>query len=744
MVKKRKRSSRGSSDKAQERRRSAAAQPQDEDMDEIDAFHAQRDTVRLYGMEGSDGSEDEPMKEVMAVDGVEDGDNSSDSDSSSEEDEYAHLDPRILMRMNRNDESSSEEEDADQEEKFTSWGKNKRKFYKDEEVSDDDSVDEEDFARLEEEEAKRMQDAHMQQLKSSDFGEDLSSEEEDSGDDSEDDDELRAKYQKAAAALEAATLDEDMGMSSSDDSDSDSSESESESSEEVAKKGKKKATKGKKEQEKKKKEKKKQGKAAVETLEKDISGLPLKEKLKILETDAPELLVLLQDVKAKVDELRSNVQPLVRKVRAGDFPTSDGVSLLEVKYQLLLSYCMSVAFYLLLKAEGKQVKDHPVIAHLVKLRVMLDKIKPIDAKIRYQVEKLLSMDLDAPAGEETGSGRAADPLHFKPNLDEMGDGSSDEGEGGERRGEGVYRAPKIASARYEDDEGKKRKRKAKSKKDSAVQEYLRHTFSNEPELVNVEGSKLMEADADEEDRQRYEEEFFMRFNETKEQRKKRARDALRTDFDDPIDYGDIAAFDGRDKASKEESKLERILKKSKLSSIISNIEQGAPASADGDADLPYAGYEEKLRKQERREQRKRKRAALTTGDLGLGAGSDDGDGFGDVDMEEDAFYEETKRARKKRKMEKEERARPEPTQYLDESVAPGDKRSVNYQIEKNKGLRPHRAKKYRNPRIRYKTKADKAEKKHATMGARVRSQDGAYEGERGGISKRTVKRTKIT
>jgi U3 small nucleolar RNA-associated protein 3 len=84
--------------------------------------------------------------------------------------------------------------------------------------------------------------------------------------------------------------------------------------------------------------------------------------------ESPELAGLLQELKAKAEELREKALPVLATVRAGQLPTSTGVSFLEVKYQLLLSYINHILFYLLLKAEGKSVKDHPVMEQLHHIR----------------------------------------------------------------------------------------------------------------------------------------------------------------------------------------------------------------------------------------------------------------------------------------------------------------------------------------------------------------------------------------
>ncbi len=54
------------------------------------------------------------------------------------------------------------------------------------------------------------------------------------------------------------------------------------------------------------------------------------------------------------------------QVRQGQLATAEGVSYLEAKHLLLLHYCACLVFYFLLKAEGRPVRVHPVIARLVR------------------------------------------------------------------------------------------------------------------------------------------------------------------------------------------------------------------------------------------------------------------------------------------------------------------------------------------------------------------------------------------
>jgi hypothetical protein len=46
----------------------------------------------------------------------------------------------------------------------------------------------------------------------------------------------------------------------------------------------------------------------------------------------------------------------------------DLVDYIEMKQQLLLSYCLNVVYYLSMKSMGKSLKNHPVMKQLLKLR----------------------------------------------------------------------------------------------------------------------------------------------------------------------------------------------------------------------------------------------------------------------------------------------------------------------------------------------------------------------------------------
>ncbi|KAI8059585.1 hypothetical protein BC940DRAFT_313467 [Gongronella butleri] len=169
------------------------------------------------------------------------------------------------------------------------------------------------------------------------------------------------------------------------------------------------------------------------------------------EIDHNELRVILKSLKIKVRDLKNDVQPLLQKLKEGELKTSRGISFLEVKYQVLLQYISQLAIFAYAKLSGKQIEGHSLIESLVELRIVLERIKPIEAKLKYQIDKLVRQSVL----ESQAPGQAVDdPLSFKPNpmslmdkegQDENEDNDSDDGS---EPTSGVYRPPKMAPVTY--------------------------------------------------------------------------------------------------------------------------------------------------------------------------------------------------------------------------------------------------------------------------------------------------------
>eukprot|EP00252_Welwitschia_mirabilis_P000675 TRINITY_DN10649_c0_g1_i1.p1 TRINITY_DN10649_c0_g1~~TRINITY_DN10649_c0_g1_i1.p1 ORF type:complete len:326 (-),score=85.64 TRINITY_DN10649_c0_g1_i1:368-1345(-) len=271
---------------------------------------------------------------------------------------------------------------------------------------------------------------------------------------------------------------------------------------------------------------------------------------KHIERDAPRLAALLLELKQGLEEIKSKAKLLIEKVKEDMYPTKDGISYLDVKYLLLLSYCQCLVYYLLRKAEGSSVKEHPVILQLVEIRLFLEKIRPIDKRLRYQIDKLSraanNTSLRGTHEETSGKG---DALKYKPNPDMLVsklDESVDE--------RGVYKPPKFApTAMHEEIDDKAKKLEERKQKEmlrkasrSAYVKDLANDLEGRPEevkeTVGVESKELSRELLKLEKRAQQEEELFVRVPLSRLEKKKlkhlkRSRNGLMgflDDFNDDI------------------------------------------------------------------------------------------------------------------------------------------------------------------------------------------------------------------
>ena len=406
---------------------------------------AHMDTEGVMGI-GADDSEDdsdldsdeEEEEEDGEEDEDEDDDDEDDDDLGSDEDE----DEAALIRAMRaqqkklaskgvkradQDDSSSDEEEESEDDGLRIKGRKKSDFYGDEEV-DHEGMSDEDERRDEEREARRLQQAR-------------------------------------AAGMSAA----DFGLSDEDESDTDESDSEPEEEATLGAKAAKLSAKGKKaEKESLKKKSKKSASlgAAVESLGGD--ELEAADGADAETGESPEVTALAKELTKNLDEVRNTIEPLCRYVREGNMVTKEGISYLDTKHLLMLSYCVNITFYMLLKAEGKPVKDHPVVLRLVEIRTYLEKLRPIDKKLKYQIDKLLKMAKDGVDGEEedpTANGAGEDPLQFRPNPDALVSKVDEDAEEGAEGG--VYRPPKMMPTAMEEfEEGGKSSKQKRAEKEA--------------------------------------------------------------------------------------------------------------------------------------------------------------------------------------------------------------------------------------------------------------------------------------
>ncbi|XP_073053076.1 uncharacterized protein [Primulina eburnea] len=231
--------------------------------------------------------------------------------------------------------------------------------------------------------------------------------------------------------------------------------------------------------------------------------------------------------------VRSKIQALTVKVKADDFPTSDGISYLEAKHLLLLNYCQSLVYYLLRKAKGLSIQGHPVVRSLIEIKLFLEKIRPIDKKLQYQIQKLTSTTattLEKPGSVEEAdeTQKKEDLLKYRPNpelLVSKTNATKDDDSG-------VYRPPKFAPASMEEGKMSRQERNAlrreketmRQANESAYVRELMDEMEGRPEEVRetlgTESREMTRYVSKMEERARQEEELFSRAPLTKFEKKK--------------------------------------------------------------------------------------------------------------------------------------------------------------------------------------------------------------------------------
>lgn len=642
--------------------------------DEVDVFHKQRDKISLDINDDEDESDEELEQPVFDLKG----ESSEESEEESDDDEQlTGLAAKIakqakFLRQKSGGVEDEMEEEADEEEgeRKAAWGKGKNRYYSADNIDYEIQSSDDELPAVEEAEVLRLQRKNAESLRPEDFGLDEDEEDESNADSDAHEETLQDAVKRHEVGLERRktkkTSDRELGKDVDD------------------------------------------GKiVAFEEVKKDINALTKEQQMEVVMSDAPELVGLLSEFKDGLDNLKI-VQVLLQKVKSNKNVTKEGMNYLEVKQLLLLCYCQSIVFYLLLKAEGRSVRDHPVIARLVEIRDFLDKIRPIDNKLKNQFERILKEDnIDsiegAPAKSSVNIISAEDFMsEFKTSVVKAkSDQSVQDGEDRNKSLTGsALEVNNVEKLIIEDKEAK--------------------------EMVGAESKEMLKERAKLEAYMKQLKDGISQVAHGKPERKnlkhlKRSRNGLLEtleDFDDDVaDFSTLNGAKSRD--------IDGLQQPRKLSQLITEAGRNAkkPKLISGDDNLPE--------REDLGDRRKRHEMLKS----GMPPSPDD---RSEEEMEdnpeesEDEFYREVKQKRDANLAAKAEIYSRKPTIPDPEEEIDG-KRHITYQMEKNKGLTPHRKKLTKIPRKRYKMKHEKAVKRRKGQVRDVKASQGPYGGESTGI-----------
>jgi len=170
--------------------------------------------------------------------------------------------------------------------------------------------------------------------------------------------------------------------------------------------------------------------------------------------DLPQAFRLLGEMNANVLQVNQVVDNMLMRVKNGEMSTDKGLSFLEMKYHMLLSYLINLTYVVLRKCSGERIEGDPSIDRMIEIRTVLEKIRPIDHKLKYQIDKLVKTAV-------TGTINSDDPSNFRANPDALvakldsEDSDSDQEEDEDNvkstqqsRKSNVYVPPKLAAVHY--------------------------------------------------------------------------------------------------------------------------------------------------------------------------------------------------------------------------------------------------------------------------------------------------------
>ncbi|KAJ2617443.1 hypothetical protein H4S08_000284 [Coemansia sp. RSA 1365] len=303
----------------------------------------------------------------------------------------------------------------------------------------------------------------------------------------------------------------------------------------------------------------------------------------------------LDAMRTQADQVRELVDKLRQRVEDGELTTGNGLSFLETKHHTMLSYISELAYIAMLKLHGQQLEGHPVVQCLIEDRMALEKMRPLEQRLRYQIDKLLRNAVVSNEGSGAAATKSqqvsvadasaklaatmlrddamADPSAFRPNPSSLEVDIREED--AKAIESGIYRAPKQIPVHYEEDttqaakQDREEQRMVERASRSRLVRDLMVEYDDRPEMTTTSGNPSigisdarMERLAEE--KARYEEDNFTRVAVGRKERKgmRKRLGGLEDEFAHLNDFAGTAALRKTAEASASKTAvLERIGKK---------------------------------------------------------------------------------------------------------------------------------------------------------------------------------------
>lgn len=224
--------------------------------------------------------------------------------------------------------------------------------------------------------------------------------------------------------------------------------------------------------------------------------------------------------------LTSSIQSAIEALPAdGPLPPKDGISLFDVKNELLLSYLQNLVFLIILKLRARKEDQtigpqDEVVQKLVELRVYIEKgVRPLENRLKYQIDRIIRAADDA-GRKITHNAKITKSKHANVGSASNSDASDAESGGstsedekteiaGPRPGrfardktsaaskaaaskDGIYRPPRIAPVSMPTTEGREERQARRPGKSATLDEFVATELSAAPIAQPSIGSTIVE------------------------------------------------------------------------------------------------------------------------------------------------------------------------------------------------------------------------------------------------------------
>ncbi|KAI0927999.1 hypothetical protein AcW1_005385 [Taiwanofungus camphoratus] len=225
--------------------------------------------------------------------------------------------------------------------------------------------------------------------------------------------------------------------------------------------------------------------------------------------EVQEFIEIVDDMRRGMASVKEVIKSLrVKQSTTSELDTKIGISLLSLKHHLMLSYLQSLVLVSSRRASGDSLTERAPPAlpfsapdrgprgsgagdrvdSMIEARVVLEKIKVLEGRMKYQIEKLVRVAEEAPSASQNV---VNDPLAFRPNPQDLmnQESGSEDGEGGGgqdgQERDMIYRPPKLAPVPYM--EPRKDKDKSRRAPAPSALSTLAHLDPSKPYLESTSG-----------------------------------------------------------------------------------------------------------------------------------------------------------------------------------------------------------------------------------------------------------------